>query len=293
MGTKIHILVTLLLAMGLYGCSGVIYKEFSIDESPAKSLSVDARQRIILVTDKGGKYGLNHVVCAEPSPDVAVAVAAAASAQVGRGKESAKIAGARSETMANITARTQTIQLLRDGLYRACEAYLNGAIDWRGYQQIIMGYDQMTITLLAIDGLTHAVTVPSVAISSKASAKTKESGEANAESAEPVNAVERTESHQGEAVSKVAPVINKILDSYYKHQIELAEKQIKLTQEHQKLTEESKKLTQEKRRLAEEQQKLVKAQAKFKEMELELEGLRTAKKPKSKKKKRKLVESTE
>lgn len=291
MRRKIHILVVLPLAMGLYGCSGVIYKEFSIDDSPATSLSVDARQRLIFVTHKGTKKHDQRVVCAEPSPDVAVAAAAALSAQVGRGKESAKVSGARSETLASITARTQTIQLLRDGLYRACEAYLNGAIDWREYKQMIMGFDQMAVTMLAIDGLTQAVAAPSVIIGSKASAKTNDAGETNAEPASPGNVVERTESRQGEEASKVASSIQKILDSYYTHQVTMAEKLTKLTQEHQKLNEERKKLTEAKHRLTEEQQTLVKAQARFKELELELEDLRTAKKPKTKKKK--LVEGTE
>ena len=34
-----------------------------------------------------------------------------------------------SETSASIGLRTQTITLLRDGLYRLCEAYMNGAVD--------------------------------------------------------------------------------------------------------------------------------------------------------------------
>ena len=36
------------------GCTGTIFKKFSIDETPPNSVSLDARQRLIIVTDKGG-----------------------------------------------------------------------------------------------------------------------------------------------------------------------------------------------------------------------------------------------
>ena len=64
--------------------------------------------------------------------------------------------------------RTQTIQLLRDGLYRACEAYMNGAIDQHQYNVILINADKLMITLLAIDGIAGTHVVAPVTISAAA-----------------------------------------------------------------------------------------------------------------------------
>jgi hypothetical protein len=57
----------------------------------------------------------------------------------------------------NIGLRTPTIQLLRDGMYRLCEAYMNGAIDRSRYTVLINRYQQMMIGLVAIEQLTGVV----------------------------------------------------------------------------------------------------------------------------------------
>ncbi len=46
------------------------------------------------------------------------------------------------EQAALIGARDSTIQLLRDGLYRACEAYMNGALGDFGYGLVLVNYGQ-------------------------------------------------------------------------------------------------------------------------------------------------------
>jgi len=61
--------------------------------------------------------------------------------------------------------------VLRDGLYRACEAFLNGAIDETEYKLIVMGFDNFAITMVAIDGLTADPIAPDqVSSQTKASA---------------------------------------------------------------------------------------------------------------------------
>ncbi len=52
------------------------------------------------------------------------------------------------EAMAQLGQRLATIQLLRDGLYRACEAYANGALDKSSYSMILSRFDDTMITLL-------------------------------------------------------------------------------------------------------------------------------------------------
>lgn len=160
MRRKSGTLTALIAVATTSGCSGVIHKQFNIDEVPPNSLSIDARQRVVLVTDKGGKKGDKHVVCAEPSPDVFAALAAAASTDVGIGEKKVGVSGSLAEAAQALGPRTQTIQLLRDGLFRACEAYMNGIVDWREYKLIVTRYDEAMMTTLAIDGLTQRYAIP-------------------------------------------------------------------------------------------------------------------------------------
>ncbi|HZS11821.1 MAG TPA: hypothetical protein VFA38_06200, partial [Nitrospirales bacterium] len=43
------------------------------------------------------------------------------------------------------------------GLYRACEAYMNGAINQEEYAYIVSGYDDFVVTVVGLDGLTQIV----------------------------------------------------------------------------------------------------------------------------------------
>ncbi|MGH8603978.1 MAG: hypothetical protein ACREXR_14780, partial [Gammaproteobacteria bacterium] len=68
-----------------------------------------------------------------------------------------KLAGSLSESGSNIGLRTQTIQLLRDSMYRLCEAYLSGVIGAEEYRRLLLRYQNSTIALLAVEQLTGAV----------------------------------------------------------------------------------------------------------------------------------------
>ena len=105
-----------------------------------------------------------EITCAEPSPDVARVVQAALSSQldvgatvtppVGGGGTAvdarimSALAATRAESIAQLTCRIATIQLLRDGLYRACEAFMNGAIGRTAYTAILGTYDGMMLSML-------------------------------------------------------------------------------------------------------------------------------------------------
>jgi hypothetical protein len=137
----------------LTACS-TINKPFDSDATPPKSLAVDAKQRVILVTDRGGPNHDRHVACAEPSPDVFVAAAANASVSADVGKQSGEGSLQYAETAATLS-RGHTIQLLRDGLYRACEAYMNGALNQEDYRDMLAFYDLTMITTLTIEGVSQ------------------------------------------------------------------------------------------------------------------------------------------
>jgi hypothetical protein len=158
--SKSFLLMAVVLAvttLPLLGCADHIFRSFNIDH--AESLSVDARQRVVLVTHKGGKTRDRTIVCTEPQPDIVKAgatagraVASVPPADPSKGTQVA-VTSAAGEATALIALRSQTIQLLRDGLYRACEAYMNGAIDQHQYNIVLLNIDKLMITLLGVDAI--------------------------------------------------------------------------------------------------------------------------------------------
>lgn len=172
----------------LTGCANYIFNRFDIDGSN-DSLSIDAKQRVILSTREGGRSRDRKIVCAEPSPDAFSVYAASVSGSAAvsvptlipgaagnpatqgqAGQGSGGFAGASNESGASLAMRTQTIQLLRDGLYRACEAYMNGAIDQHQYNILLLNIDRLMVTLLGVDGIAGTRTVAPVVISAHAPA---------------------------------------------------------------------------------------------------------------------------
>jgi len=141
----------------------IVPKIHTTDNFPAETgvqtLSIDAKQRVVLftkipdphpnsgapgttttttsTTGEDGKThqevvtvkgGLISVTCAEPSPDALSALSASIGGGISDPKVAANFALAQSESAASIGLRTQSIQLLRDGMYRLCEGYAAGAI---------------------------------------------------------------------------------------------------------------------------------------------------------------------
>jgi hypothetical protein len=128
-----------------------------------------AEQRSLTSTqahlDEFGRNRPSRIGCVEPSPDVAKAIATSMNTGISVSIEGsaadlpaqakADIAGAvaraRSEALAQLTERVPTIQLLRDGLFRACEAYSNGALSSMSYALMLSRYGDAMVTLLGQD----------------------------------------------------------------------------------------------------------------------------------------------
>jgi hypothetical protein len=155
--------ITVSAAALIAGCTVPIFKTVNIDQG--HGYSIDAKQRFILITNKGGPNKDQRIVCAEPSPDALTAQAAAIAAQGGTPTVGVGFGGGSSEAAASIGLRTQTIQLLRDGYYRLCEAHLNGVLSKEQYNLAFVSIDELMITLLAIDAIAGAPSAPAVAIS--------------------------------------------------------------------------------------------------------------------------------
>lgn len=105
-----------------------------------------------------------NITCAEPSPDIAKIASEAFSASLSAGADApifngqqgeASLAGAlgnsRAEHVAELGRRLATVQLVRDSLFRACEAYANGAIDETMYAIAISRFDDVMVALFATE----------------------------------------------------------------------------------------------------------------------------------------------
>lgn len=128
--------------------------------TPGSSMVTTADLRVINRSTRFDGNGVGHVVtCSEPSPDVAKILSAGATGSLSASAEAAgqDVANAdlalmaslaRAEALAQLGQRLATIQLLRDGLFRACEAYANNAISATTYGIIVARYDDIMITML-------------------------------------------------------------------------------------------------------------------------------------------------
>jgi hypothetical protein len=148
-----------------------------ISEDKSKSLvAVDAKQRAIVFN--GNKS------CAEPSPDVFAVIAQSLSTggTFSKSANPASLSAALnvafgSAEQGTTIPRTQTINMLRELMYRTCERSLNSDID--GLEMPIQAVrdQRLMVSVLAIEQLTGAVTPKAVAISASGSTS-QDTGEA-------------------------------------------------------------------------------------------------------------------
>ncbi|HVK81796.1 MAG TPA: hypothetical protein VM915_14415 [Verrucomicrobiae bacterium] len=178
-------------ALLLGGCASVgnftsIYREEDLGEGA--TVFVDAEQwavlniprRVPLLTSDGNLRRDSEgnivtyeerVVCSMPSPDAIAAAAASGNLTLDNPGGSSGGAGfSASEAAAAIGLRTQSIQLLRDAMFRMCEGYAAGAIDQIEYGIMLRRFQSNMIAILAIEQLTGAVVAGQAAVSSGANA---------------------------------------------------------------------------------------------------------------------------
>ena len=154
------LLLVVAMLVGLSGCGETIRTHWL---AGGTALTTGSDVRAINESEVGtnsvhGRVHPRYIRCAEPSPDVAKAVSNAfggsLSAMVSGlpAGVTPQVAGAVSrshaEALAQLTERLATMQLLRDGLYRACEAYANGAISDTTYAVMLSRYDKTMVTML-------------------------------------------------------------------------------------------------------------------------------------------------
>ena len=140
------------------------------NDNGTKSILIDAKQRAVIavplptaaIADDSTEYPFRRVVvCAEPSPDALSTITASLDITVGttiggNSQGDSSLVTDLLETAQILGRRNATIQLLRDGLYRQCEAYLNGMITADTYRDLANRNVDAMVTLLAIERITSS-----------------------------------------------------------------------------------------------------------------------------------------
>ena len=159
--------ILLIASVGLSACANLSTVSRTTWLGPPldkRAIHLDAQQRLVLV--RGEKY------CAEPSPDALASYAAALSLSVRKpGAGAASLAQSLQSNAASIGLRTQSITLMRDALYRVCEATANGTLGRVGAATALARSQDLTAVLLAVEQLTGVVAADQVILTSEAGAK--------------------------------------------------------------------------------------------------------------------------
>ena len=179
----------LCVALAICGCANLqtINRESGIPLAAGKgrAIHLDAQQRMVVFAA--------HRFCAEPSPDALAAYASALGLGASHGSKSAANAATSLNSVAgSIGLRTQSITLMRDTLYRTCEAAMNGSLSDEQVAMLMARSQDLTAVVLAIEQLTGTVAAPPVTLTPGGAAS---GAAALLASTEALNAV-------GEAVSK-------------------------------------------------------------------------------------------
>jgi hypothetical protein len=160
-----------LLALGLAACANLSTQSRQFEATSVKAITVDASQRSLVAVRK--KYTEEvewTAICTEPSPDALLAFASSGQVSASVAEKALNLAFAQQQSAAGIGLRTQSITLMRDAMYRICEAYASGALDNKEVAKLHRQYQHILLSLLAIEQLTGPVMARQASISNSASA---------------------------------------------------------------------------------------------------------------------------
>jgi hypothetical protein len=164
----------LICVLALAGCADInsISRRSNLPSSTTvdgRAIHLDAKQRVVLA--KAGAHGRVDMACAEPSPDALSAFASSVGGGISvSGQGAGSAASALSEAAASIGLRTQSITLMRDALYRVCEAYYNGAISEPQAMALLARSQDLTAAVVSVEQLTGAIVAKQAALGGAADA---------------------------------------------------------------------------------------------------------------------------
>lgn len=184
-------LATAAVLAGCTATSNTAYRIHTVADQQATVITVDAKLREILVSQKqlgaDGKIDKRAFqrFCSAPSPDVfsVMAQSLGAGGSFGRLADPKNIeatfnlALSSAEQGANIR-RTQTMNMLRELMFRTCERYLSGAYDEAQVAIQAVRDQRLIVSILAIEQLTGAVTPKPVVIGATSAAAAGVTGDA-------------------------------------------------------------------------------------------------------------------
>ena len=142
------------------GCANQVtaYRTQRIGPDGPMVITTDAYQRHLVMTPDAERAGMWRT-CAEASPDVFSAISGSGAGDLGFNSTSERGVDAQARAAMSIAQsaataeRTQTINLLRESMFRTCERYMNGAID-QATLVVQAGRDwRAMIAILAIEQL--------------------------------------------------------------------------------------------------------------------------------------------
>lgn len=145
---------TTLVALSVSGCANLTSISRTTDATmpggEGTAIHLDAQQRLV--------YSDARALCAEPSPDAMTAIASSFGGGLSApGQGAASVAAALQQSAASIGLRTQSITLMRDQLYRICEAYHNNALNDADVANLLERSQDLTLAVLSVEQLTGAV----------------------------------------------------------------------------------------------------------------------------------------
>ena len=202
------------LVSGLAGCALVDGEQRSLDISTGAGASLDINRRAILVAKHPPDTDATNAnaelrVCAEPSPDGMTSVAASLSGGLFTPDSvEAQLAASLNEGAAFVGLRTQSIQLLRDAMYRSCEAYLSGGIDQAEYGLLLRRHQRYMLALLSIESLTGTIRAPTVTLSPTAMASAAQSVASMRKTVEQINEQVETLENENSELDRQIQTIN-------------------------------------------------------------------------------------
>lgn len=162
----------LALTVATSGCAYLTTYNRPIDLNGG-SVAMDVKQRVVFSQIRKGNTDLNRpdrvVVCAEPSPDALTVLAVSGGLAVSNGDNIANASAGVAESGAFVGLRTQSIQLLRDAMYRLCEGYASGAVGDSDFAAMQRRYQSTMMGLIAIEQLTRPVVAGQALLTSAAS----------------------------------------------------------------------------------------------------------------------------
>lgn len=156
----------LALCLLLASCANLhsIYRKKNLDDK-STAIAVDAKQRFLISREDTDL----RKVCMEPSPDVFSVLSASLGASAEYKDVSASLRMQLAESAATIGLRTETIQLLRDAMYRICELAWNDDMSGETAALLHERYQKSMVTLAAVAALADAARPVQVGIGSRTS----------------------------------------------------------------------------------------------------------------------------